>query len=124
MYQDPKLMEQIKRMEVESLLKLDTPSLEALSYLLRHREMWPDGFVWVYNRCETCAMGLAAQLWERPIRTTNVEHACDDTAMMMQMPYKEASEIFLGKGKWTQGFCLRKITPEMVADQIDAYLSK
>ena len=42
---------------------LDIPSLEALSYALRHRELWPSGFVWEFNNCNRCAMGLAWRLW-------------------------------------------------------------
>src|ERR1700688_4675131 len=42
-----------------------TPSLENLSYILRHREWWPDGFRWnfLYENC--CAIELCKQLWNR-----------------------------------------------------------
>lgn len=39
------------------------PSLEALAWALEHPETWPDGFVWDYSDCKTCAMGLAGSLW-------------------------------------------------------------
>lgn len=50
--------------ETERLFaNLDKPSLHALSYALRHPDTWPEGFMWNYNQCHQCAMGLAHQLW-------------------------------------------------------------
>ena len=34
------------------------PSVRGLIYVLRHRELWPEKFVWEYTNCVTCAMGL------------------------------------------------------------------
>ena len=39
------------------------PSLKNLSYILRHREWWPDGFEWDYRYCASCAIGLCEKLW-------------------------------------------------------------
>jgi hypothetical protein len=33
--------------------------METLSYLLRHKELWPTDFAWDYSKCENCAIGLA-----------------------------------------------------------------
>jgi hypothetical protein len=40
-----------------------TPSLESLSYILRHREWWPDGFEWDFQACSGCAIGLCEELF-------------------------------------------------------------
>jgi|SRR5882672_1060163 len=126
MYQDPKLLETIKRMEVEALLSLDKPSLEALSYLLRHKGLWPKGFSWNYNKCETCAMGLASQLWGVHIRLAHTHLAVEDISELMKMPYEKAADIFYGGGDWMDQVKrqFEDVTPEMVADQIDLYLGK
>ncbi len=42
---------------------LSVPSLENLAYVLRHRETWPQGFVWDYRYSPSCAMGLTHMLW-------------------------------------------------------------
>ncbi len=42
---------------------LSVPSLENLAYMLRHRETWPEGFRWSYRNYNTCALGLADQMW-------------------------------------------------------------
>lgn len=124
MYQDPKLVERLKRQEVESLLKLDQPSLKALSYLLRHKDLWPKYFTWNYNRCNQCAVGLAAELWGH-VNTDSVYTAMDDMAILMDMPGYAVTDIFSGGGHWMSKveYKLKDVTPEMVADQIDIYLS-
>jgi hypothetical protein len=50
--------------ETEKLFAIDKPSLENLSYALRHPETWPKDFVWDYGECNDCAMGLAHRLWD------------------------------------------------------------
>jgi len=42
---------------------LSHPSGAGLSYLLRHRELWPKGFNWDYGNFKTCAIGLAQEVW-------------------------------------------------------------
>jgi hypothetical protein len=45
---------------------LDTPSLKALAFALRHPETWPPEFAargWDYATRSRCAMGLAVALW-------------------------------------------------------------
>ena len=41
---------------------LTKPSLSTLAFVLRHRELWPEGFEWDYNDCEQCGMGMAFRL--------------------------------------------------------------
>lgn len=124
---DHKRLETIKQAEQEALLKLDQPSLQALAYLLRHREKWPKDFSWDFGYCNRCAMGLAAELWGK-IDTGGSNHAIKDMAKVLGMPLDDVKIIFGGYGTWTQRFDnaigFVGITPEMVADQIDLYLTR
>lgn len=129
---------------------LNKPSLHGLSYALRHPDTWPNGFVWDYGYCSGCAMGLAHALWGfmSAQGVGGNEHggiAVTEAARAFAVPYKEAKNIFLGiedgyTAPWiptktkTKGALFWKkevtkanhtaVTPEMVADQIDAYLAK
>lgn len=121
------------------LADLSKPSLHALSYALRHPDTWPKDFIWNYNECEKCAMGLAHQLWAQ-IPQTKPATAASIMARAFAMPYEAARSIFLGDWKWvpkreiTKGHLWWKknllcadhsrVSPEMVADQIDAYLAR
>ncbi len=118
---DAKLLE-----EIETCDFLNTPSLERLSYLLRHRELWPKGFEWDFPRCDSCAMGLAIAMWHlTPITRKSREEYYNDW-------YLAISQNFDLDSKTMRMFCSPSgyevskytITPEMVADKIDAYLAK
>lgn len=117
------------RTETEKLFALDKPSLENLSYVLRHPDMWPEGFIWNFNHCDSCAMGLAHSLWSA-IPSTNRDTGSSIMARSFAMPHEDANLIFMsarGKKK-ILGFIPstpynRDVTPEMVADQIDKYLA-
>lgn len=102
--------------EKKQLLDLSKPSLQALSYVLRHRELWPEGFKWDFTLCTNCAMGLTSKLW-------NV-YAYD--------PYKIGEELGISGEQAQDFFCIvnawvkgkpSAVTPEMVAEQIDLYLA-
>lgn len=126
------------RTESEKLFSdLDKPSLHALSYALRHPDTWPEGFTWNFSYCSQCAMGLAGKLWDLHISGDHGgKQALSQIARTFAMPYAEANSIFLGAGGWAptitqRAFFRRKeiydfdaVTPEMVADQIDAYLAR
>lgn len=130
--------------ETERLFSdLSKPSLHVLSYALRHPDTWPEGFIWNYNKCDQCAMGLAHQLWSS-IPATTPSTGASIMAREFAMPFTAAQNIFLAEGGWmpkrtrevTSGRLFWKktvqvpsgyesakaVTPEMVADQIDAYL--
>ena len=122
--------------EAAFLNDLNKPSLHALSYVLRHPDTWPKGFVWDFSECEQCAMGLASVLWTDIVRSDSLRTALSSVAREFAMPYEEAKKIFHG-GAWTpvkqepwRFFWLRthwdfdKVTPDMVADQIDKYLAE
>lgn len=122
-----------------SLLDLGKPSLHALSYALRHPDTWPNGFIWDYSDCHRCAMGLAHRLWES-IPKVGKDTGASVMARKFAMPYTAAQDIFMGSGHWvprrlftrghlwwkehlsTQDFA--RVTPDMVADHIDAYLAR
>jgi hypothetical protein len=116
--------------ETEKLFALDKPSLENLSYALRHPDTWPKGFVWDFGSCRQCAMGLAHCLWQDSIPRVNREDAVTVMAREFAMPYTAAQHIFMSQtGKKTfLGFALiprfSSITPDMVADQIDKHLAQ
>lgn len=126
--------------ETEKLFALDKPSLENLSYVLRHPDAWPEGFVWDFSDCETCAMGLARGLWDKidfPVDSYDAnKHAVSAVARAFAMPYAKAKNVFMGdsfdvpfktEGTWwwkTSYPDWSDITPEMVADQIDEYLAE
>ncbi len=126
-----------KQTETAFLQDLTKPSLHALSWALRHPDVWPKGFVWKYSDCSQCAMGMAALLWEG-LHISRQDHldAVSDVARGFAMPYTEACNIFFGYGEWSPSIVtghlwwkqyktdLDAITPEMVADQIDAYLER
>lgn len=83
-----------------------TPSLENLSYILRHRELWPDGFEWNFRFYSKCGGGLAERLW-------------DVTPRQLGMGWLERCKTIWGFGYHLP---LRLVTPDMVADRIDKYL--
>ncbi len=84
------------------------PSLQGLSYLLRHQELWPPKFSWCYASCTQCAMGLANQKWGIGCYTVAMSKALRihaDTAVDLFLSYQESP-----------------ITPNVIADRIDRYL--
>lgn len=109
--------------ELENFDELNVPSLERLSYLLRHQELWPKNFKWNFDSCDHCAMGLAIAFWKLetpPIpevyvsgdriseqyRTTRLTFGLKQNSMYM----------------FTHGYG-SSITPEVIADRIDRHLS-
>lgn len=114
--------------ETAFLQDLSKPSLEALSHILRHTELWPVGFEWDYSECEKCAMGLAGKLW-RMFVPINPNAAVLCAAEFFGITGKVSHEIFGGYGEWipyVEGCQILRdldiVTPEMVADQIDKHL--
>lgn len=91
--------------------RLRVPTLDALAYALRHRDTWPAGFVWDYSHCETCAMGLTRMFWNQSIFT------------LFDIPMEARANIFGGAGR-PSNTPQPDVTPEMVADAIDAYLAQ
>jgi hypothetical protein len=96
---------------------LSKPSLAALSFLLRNRETWPDGFAWDYSDCSTCAMGLAFRLGmvARPFTG-----AMEDSFKISQ---EAANNFFVFATRHYSLDSMIEVTPEHVADLIDAHLA-
>lgn len=94
-------------------------TLAELSEILRDKSRWPEGFVWDYGHCQQCAMGLAAELWADTLRLPH--HHFTIIARYFNMPFEKALEIFCHLDFWKR---LDEITPERVADAIDAYLAE
>jgi hypothetical protein len=92
-----------------------TPNLQNLATVLRHREMWPRGFEWCYSNPSTCAMGLAWRLGM--ISRTCLLSAAEEFGI----PFDVAIRIFLFLG--LECGEAKDVTPEHVADAIDAYLA-
>ena len=84
-----------------------------LSFILRNRALWPEGFEWDYSQCETCAMGLAFKLGMVASPQTFF------MAERFSMPARVATDIFC----WAPGICA-DITPEHIADLLDAYADR
>lgn len=93
----------------EPKIDLSRPSLRGLSYLLRHKELWPVGFEWDFGNCDRCAMGLAFSIW-------NLGELGGSYSMTEHFPISEktSGELFLLRHSAIV------ITPEMIADRIDA----
>lgn len=109
-------MKHVTPNEADQLLDLGKPSLEALSFMLRHREMWPAGFEWRWAKCETCAMGLACRLWTK-IESPNTENIGD----VLNIHQRDAKYLFTRIPDTHR--TSDAVSPDSVADQIDAYLT-
>ena len=106
---------------------MSNPNLSTLSYTLRHPELWPKDFYWGYYDTDHCAMGLARALW--PTAFKERKWTWKQMLKIFNMPEKESTTIFMGgcnqPSRKIWGFIpwLPKITPTIVADHIDAYLT-
>jgi len=100
----------------------ETPTLGDLAIILRHREVWPEGFVWDFGECEHCAMGLAAcALRDDP--ATHERCYFDWVAAVFDIDMDTVDQLFdegPSKGKVANYVY---VTPEHVAAAIEEYLS-
>lgn len=113
---------------------LSKPSLPALSYLLRHKELWPHDFSWYYGHCERCAMGLACSLWNMAWCPGDADQIGIEywVARALNLHDQDVLGLFYGRGDWAPKMLLdeiaicdfRKVTPEMVANAIDEHLQQ
>jgi hypothetical protein len=103
-----------------------TPSLENLSYILRHREWWPEGFHWNFSNCPTCAIGMCRELWGHNPEIFFPEPTMGDDYMLNES-YRRIFCDSRGKGgllSWIIRPDMGDVTPEQVANQIDRYLAR
>ena len=100
---------------------MKTVELKELSHLLRHKEEWPEGFVWNYSRKDSCAAGLADQKFNLQLREweDGTDIYWQELAAAFDISAIVVEEIFIQAARGTH-FSMRKVTPEMVADIIDA----
>jgi hypothetical protein len=108
----------------EPLIDLSTLSLEALSFLLRHKEMWPKDFQWDYSECKQCAMGLAMKLWSDDPNTLESYIILRRSMAMFDFTRpSKLSHVFLFS-HYDEGVKSHQITPEIIADGIDAEIKR
>jgi hypothetical protein len=90
---------------------ISTPTVANLVWVLRHREVWPQGFQWNYGDCDHCAMGLAARLWSEIVSANTYT-----LAVALNITHFQSQEAFLNA-------CLdkhmRDISPDDVADMLE-----
>ena len=100
---------------------LSKPSLSALSFILRHRELWPDTFKeWNFSDCRSCAIGLSFCLW--PNIAGRGGPSCRAFFREMGLLYEEGCILF-GYGLLPE-IDDNDITPDHVADAIEAHLAQ
>ncbi len=112
----------------EATPDLSQPSLVGLSYLLRHRELWPQGFKWDYTYRNTCAMGLTIEVWEPWPETSFI--APDQFTALYGLTLSQARDLFVNAHLWARERVLwfwsrpvDRVTPIMIADRIDKMLA-
>jgi hypothetical protein len=99
--------------------RTNKPTIGALSFALRHKELWPADFKWDYTRCEYCAMGLARRMWPKHVAEANL------TSMISAFGIDpdHARRIFTGSYMYYGRMVMagyEPILPEHVADALDA----
>ena len=115
---DTELLEQLEILDL-----IDGPSLERLSYLLRHQELWPKGFSWHYSDCDRCAIGLTVAFWKLNPNDVYV-YTYDIARKALKMNMANFDPIFYQPYLKEGGLVTYAVSPEMVADKIDAHLEE
>jgi hypothetical protein len=98
-------------------IDITKPSIEALSYVLKNKNLWPRTFNWFYSDHYNCAIGLAAQLWPKSFRDRGFASSAE-AASVLGMRIETSYDIFLEMHKHL-GIEERDVTPEMVALELD-----
>lgn len=97
--------------EMSFLQDSSKPSLKMLSYLLRHKELWPKGFEWDFNTHYGCAIGLFHKMWGWDVEFIELSRK---HGVVVETTYSRGSYAPVDDGN---------VTPLMVADRIDFYLN-
>lgn len=111
---------------------LTEPSLEGLSWALRHPEHWARHHVWNFRYClkehkcgtSGCAMGIAAIMWPQ------CHGLFVSLPYVLQREFKMSPEDFdriFNDGAIEETYGVKNdddVTPTMVADAIDKYLAE
>ena len=86
---------------------LRVPSVEALIWILRHPDTWPDNFRWDYRKCNDCALGLMYHFWGTlPLSASEV----------LGISFSDGQRIFTGLGR-----SMGDVTATDVADELEIY---
>lgn len=100
------------------------PTLATLSYALRHPELWPAGFKWNYDLCQSCAIGLVFRMWPD---SDDYAGGSDMLGLMrlLKMSREDAEAIFSNLANRFPRMSHRsEITALHVASALDAYAAK
>jgi hypothetical protein len=108
---------------------LDNPTLEHLSFALRHRTLWPSGYHWNFGFPNTCAMGLAHATWPHAVPVVTDDGGDMILAHVFKTDVRMAHRIFYGEPIYNfLGYRVatrygdrrfKKVMPEDVAKVID-----
>jgi hypothetical protein len=96
--------------------RVNRPTIGALSFALRHKELWPADFHWDYSRCETCAMGLARRMWPKHVEEPNLS----SMVAAFGIDHDTAARIFTGSYSYHAIVVDEPILPVHVADILDS----
>lgn len=97
------------------------PSLTLLAEILRDRSRWPEGFVWNYSYCDTCAFGMAQRLWG--LVSNRNDWISEIASGWFGISESVAADIFVDASRDLR-ISQQEVTPEHVADAIDAHLAR
>ncbi len=101
------------------VIDLRRPSLRGLAYLLRHKELWPEGFEFDYYDPFSCAIGLGRRVWNVPYPDRNIHPESLHDIPQLGMTKGQYSLIFSWIGVY---YNMRPVTADMAADYIDAMI--
>ena len=93
-------------------------TVRELSFILRNRALWPEGFEWDYTDCRSCAMGLAFRLGMASLSSSW------SMATAFNMSVGVADKIFILANAFFPVARMSDITPEHIADLLDAYADR
>lgn len=106
------------------MIDMTKPTLEGLSFALRHPETWPESYRkpgWHFNVCGRCAMGLAETMWPKAYdvdrRFPGEIMWFARTSKVFSIPCNDAVHLFDNEGRMHD-----KVQPADIADRIDAYI--
>lgn len=89
--------------------------------LLRDQSKWPAGFAWNFQSCSTCAIGLAFKTHAIGM----IDEGRQYIEPVLGLTQRQGIDIFAPHtlpGGLAEGYGLprREVTPEMVADKLEA----
>lgn len=98
-------------------IDLSRPSLEGLVWLLRHPDLWPEGFEWRFMSPFGCAMGLSARQWGRRADLSTIPCISSMISLFPSLTHDSAENLFLNPSK--RGM---STTPDDIAKRINAFI--